>query len=228
MRLGKGGNLGVPTGRLLSITCTWATRPGAGADLSALLLNSAGRVEADEDFVFYNQPSSRGGWVRHNGKRLDPMSMTTDEVLVDTAGLSGAIDRIVFVASFDGSVGVTLASLQPIQAQVRLTDPGPGAPGEPLAEFVVAELSSETAAVMMELHRRGGGWKVRAVGQGYHDGLAGLARDFGVTVDDQSPPDGGTQQAPGQSDSVRAVPSGLPGPPPVDWTRPPVPVGYEL
>ena len=49
-------------------------------------------------------------------------------------------------------------------------------------------------------------WKVRAVGQGYHDGLAGLARDFGVDIDDEPPP----------------PPQG------VDWRRPPVPAGYEL
>ncbi|TDD95628.1 hypothetical protein E1298_04430 [Actinomadura rubrisoli] len=31
--------------------------------------------------------------------------------------------------------------------------------------------------------RRQGGWRLRAVGQGYADGLAGLARDHGVTID---------------------------------------------
>jgi stress response protein SCP2 len=35
------------------------------------------------------------------------------------------------------------------------------------------------------VHRRDGGWRVRAVGQGWADGLAGLARDFGIDVSDQ-------------------------------------------
>jgi stress response protein SCP2 len=37
--------------------------------------------------------------------------------------------------------------------------------------------------VVVEIYARGGAWKVRAVGQGYANGLAGIATDFGVTVD---------------------------------------------
>lgn len=47
---------------------------------------------------------------------------------------------------------------------------------------------TETAYVCGELYRRGGGWKFRAVGQGYASGLAGLATDFGIGVDDVRPP----------------------------------------
>ncbi|MEW2289400.1 TerD family protein [Streptomyces sp. NPDC047841] len=43
--------------------------------------------------------------------------------------------------------------------------------------------AGETAVVLAELHRRGEGWKVRAGGQGYASGLAGLATDYGVDVD---------------------------------------------
>lgn len=57
-------------------------------------------------------------------------------------------------------------SMMPLQAQVRLADLGSGQVGESWVEFVAVGLSSETAAVMFELYRRGGGWKVRAVGQG--------------------------------------------------------------
>ncbi|MEU8473445.1 TerD family protein [Streptomyces sp. NPDC029006] len=35
----------------------------------------------------------------------------------------------------------------------------------------------------MELYRRTGRWKARAVGQGYASGLAGLATDYGIGVD---------------------------------------------
>jgi uncharacterized protein YkwD len=42
--------------------------------------------------------------------------------------------------------------------------------------------------LLAEIYRRGTGWKLRAVGQGYADGLAGLARDFGVDVVEDGPP----------------------------------------
>ena len=44
------------------------------------------------------------------------------------------------------------------------------------------DASTETAMVFGELYRNGAEWKFRAVGQGYSDGLAGIARDFGVNV----------------------------------------------
>ncbi|MFD0331601.1 VWA domain-containing protein [Streptacidiphilus monticola] len=42
--------------------------------------------------------------------------------------------------------------------------------------------------LLAELYRRDGAWRVRALGQGYDTGLAGLAADFGVAVDDAPPP----------------------------------------
>ncbi|MFJ9760733.1 TerD family protein [Streptomyces sp. NPDC101149] len=44
-------------------------------------------------------------------------------------------------------------------------------------------VSRETVAIAVEVYRHGSGWKVRAVGQGYDTGLAGLAADYGINVD---------------------------------------------
>lgn len=44
--------------------------------------------------------------------------------------------------------------------------------------------TSETTLELAEFYRRGGGWRVRAIGQGYDDSLAALAVRYGVTVDD--------------------------------------------
>lgn len=49
--------------------------------------------------------------------------------------------------------------------------------------FTPAETAIMPTLVCAEIFRRQGGWRLRAVGQGYRDGLAGLARDYGVTVD---------------------------------------------
>ena len=44
----------------------------------------------------------------------------------------------------------------------------------------------------LEIYRRGDAWKIRAVGQGYADGLAGLATAFGIEIEesDADRPDG--------------------------------------
>ncbi|MBK3579847.1 TerD family protein, partial [Streptomyces sp. MBT65] len=46
----------------------------------------------------------------------------------------------------------------------------------------------ETVLLLAELYRRGTGWKLRALGQGYADGLAGVARDFGVDLAEDAAP----------------------------------------
>jgi stress response protein SCP2 len=189
VQLTKGANLTLPPTRAVTVTCTWTPRPGLDADLSALLL-AGGKVRGDADFVFYNPPASADRRVVHAGTRGEG----TGRVDVDLAGFDEAVTTVAFAVSLDGG---SLADLGPVRAQVG------GGAGEPLAVFVMDGLDVETAAVAVELYRRGAQWKVRAVGQGYRDGLAGLARDFGVDIDDEPPPG-------------------------IDWRHPPVPAGYEL
>lgn len=55
--------------------------------------------------------------------------------------------------------------------------------GTEIARYDLSEdASTETAMIFGEVYRNGAEWKFRAVGQGYASGLAGIARDFGVTV----------------------------------------------
>jgi uncharacterized protein YkwD len=88
---------------------------------------------------------------------------------------------------------------------VLLTD----ARERPFARFRPPPMPTETVALLVEVYRRAGTWRVRAVGQGYADGLAGLARDFGVEVADEAPDStagpASTYPAPGRSSSGGAA-----------------------
>ncbi|MDQ1634650.1 MAG: hypothetical protein QOJ32_1459, partial [Frankiaceae bacterium] len=139
-------------------------------DASALLLGSNGKVRNDEDFVFYNQPRSPEGSVTHQGK-----SGTTDALLVDLDGMPAQIETVAVAASTDGTPFGQVTGLH-----LRLSDEA----GAELVRFDITDASSETAFVFGELYRRQGAWKFRAVGQGWSTGLAGLAGDYGITVDD--------------------------------------------
>jgi hypothetical protein len=55
-----------------------------------------------------------------------------------------------------------------------------GASGAPLVSYTITGLGSESAVVALELYRRHGAWKVRAVGQGYATGLEALLTDHGL------------------------------------------------
>lgn len=205
MQLSKGQNCSVATAPI-QVTCQWATAPGSDADLSALLL-TAGRVRDDTDFVFYNQPASADSAVRYLGKRrAGPHA--EDRISIDLTAVRADVDTIAVALSLDHP-GRSLADLGPVNVSVFAGD------GPRPASFTISDMTTETAAVTVEIYRRDIGWKIRAVGQGYHDGLGGLARDFGVNVDDPDPsagaPDLTTFSAPR-----------------IDWTNPPVPAGYEL
>ncbi|MGW1714361.1 TerD family protein [Streptomyces sp. NPDC002156] len=155
--------------------------PGQGVpdvDASALLLGPDGRVRSDEDFVFYNQPRHPSGKVWRLGKKRVAEGLT-DTIQTDLTGVESGVGQILLVASADGVAFDRVRSLR-----ILLYD-GTVADGEPLAYFdVKPETGEETALICGELYRRGEGWKFRALGEGYSNGLEGLATDFGISVED--------------------------------------------
>ncbi|MFF6960145.1 VWA domain-containing protein [Streptomyces sp. NPDC008317] len=169
--LSKGANVPVAVPAVRA-ELAWGAGGGPDADASALLLAGGGKVRDDADFVFYNQPGHASGAVRHAGKRQ--AAVVTDTIEVDLARVEPGIERIMLCASADGGTFGAMTGLG-----LRLLD---AASGAELAYFPVTA-TSETALVAGELYRRGDGWKFRAIGQGYASGLAGLATDFGISVD---------------------------------------------
>ncbi|MFJ5897730.1 TerD family protein [Streptomyces sp. NPDC093064] len=170
-------------------------------DVSGLLLTADGKVRSDDDFIFYNQPSGPGVTYRSGG------GGAPDAIIVDTTAVPPGIEKIVVTASPDAA-GQTFQGIEPT-ATIRDADNG-----SPLATFTPPRLGTETALVVVEIYLRGGQWKARAVGQGYADGLAGIATDFGVTVEEPAP-------APVAPPQPVVPPQPLTPPPPAPAAQPP-------
>ncbi|WP_229881978.1 CAP domain-containing protein [Streptomyces alanosinicus] len=155
-----GGNVPLPAGVVL-------LRVSGPFDVSGLVGGADGRVGSDADFVFYNQPRAPGLRLRGDGG-----------LAVEPARLRAGACRVT-VAVSAAEPGTPLRRLP--APRLEVTD---GA-GRPLARFAPPRPGPETVLLLAELYLRpGAGWKLRAIGQGYADGLAGLARDFGVEVTD--------------------------------------------
>ncbi|NDU71672.1 stress protein [Actinomadura sp. DSM 109109] len=160
-----GGNLALPGGTI-SIEV-----PGP-FDLSALITGDDRKVSGDHDFVFYNQPSAPGA------------RLGAGVVMVDPPRLRAGASRVT----------VVISAAEPGTPLSRLPAPSlraVGSDGAVVARFDPPRPATETVLLLVEIYRRGDQWKLRAIGQGYADGLAGLARDFGVDVTDdgsQPPP----------------------------------------
>ena len=132
------------------------------ADLSVLLVEANGRVGRDEDFVFYNNPRSADGAV----------TLTANSASVSTDLLPQRCERVVVVVSAGNGNVMS-------DATAVLRQPGGGTE----FQFRPSDASRVSALVWGEIYLRNGNWRLRAIGQGWSDGLAGLARDFGVNVD---------------------------------------------
>ncbi|ORM25160.1 stress-induced protein [Williamsia sp. 1135] len=145
---------------------------GRHLDVSALLLTPAGKVRSDADLIFFNAPIGPG--VRH----VPGTASSPDAVVIAPASLPTSIDKVVITASLDPPT-TTFTGVNPVAELVDI------ASGDRQVAFTPANLSAETALVVFEVYRRGADWKVRAVGQGYANGLAGIATDFGITIDDE-------------------------------------------
>ncbi|MEY9965386.1 stress response protein SCP2 [Streptacidiphilus sp. MAP12-16] len=176
----KGSNTPLANVAAVRAVLRWRFVPGApDVDVSALLLAPGGRVRSDDDFVFYNQPRHPSGLVRHRSKaRLG--EEITDTVDIDLSRLPLEVERVVVGGSVEHGDFGEIPGLHILLYDIA---GGPGA--EPLARFDIGDTATVTALLCGELYRRGGGWKFRAIGQGYSSGLVGLATDFGITVDEE-------------------------------------------
>ncbi|MEV6277159.1 TerD family protein [Nocardia sp. NPDC051832] len=196
----------------------------APADLSALLVTERGKVRTDADFVFFNQPSGPG-------VNLQPAPAGQPASLaVSLNSVPPDIDQIRAVITLDDASS-NFGRFAPPTAIVSDSS------GNRLFEYQITGLQSESIVIALELYRRQGSWKVRAVGQGYAGGFAALVTDHGVTVEDSassaaaqaapppppvSPPSYPPQQPPQQQ---YAPPPGQGYPPPAQQAPPPQPTG---
>ncbi|MGP3966482.1 TerD family protein [Streptomyces sp. 6N223] len=169
------GDLSEDIGSLI-VSLGWVSPTGeSDADVSVLLLDGNGKVRSDDDFYFYNNPVAADGSVQVLGK-TPTADGNEDRISFDLTSVPPDVDRIVVAASrYDESHFEELDDLR-----VVVSDGG----GEKLLRFAIEDAGTVSAIIFGEIYRRGEEWKFRAVGQGYGNGLAGLATDFGVDIDD--------------------------------------------
>lgn len=200
LTLAKGQNLSLtktdPDMTKAMLGLGWDARSTNGVefdlDASALLVGADGKVRSDDDFVFYNQ---MGDKTLADGKNYDPATASVmyqgdnrtgegdgddEQILVDFGRVPGDIERVVFTVSIHDADKRNQNFGQVRNAFIRLVNDSTGV--EVVRYDLTEDYYSETSLIFAEVYRNGGEWKFRAVGQGYRDGLGGIARDFGVNI----------------------------------------------
>ncbi|MFJ7330114.1 TerD family protein [Streptomyces cyaneofuscatus] len=173
--LPRGGVVDLPAPRrdaapLWHITAAWAPQEAAEIDVVAFVLDEDEQVTFDEDFVFYGAPENPAGTVR-----LLTDGPAEQTIAVDLASLPPGSRKVAVAAAINGE-----ATFGDVGAVQVTTLPGTGA--APLARATLDAATTERTLLLAEFYRRGPVWRFRAVGQGYDDGLANLARGYGVDI----------------------------------------------
>ncbi|MFC4128203.1 TerD family protein [Nocardia rhizosphaerae] len=137
--------------------------PAGAVDVSAVLVTGDGRVRSDADFVFFNNPAAPG------------VQLVSDAaVSVDLTAVPADIQRVVIAGSTEAQ-GLRFGEVSGLRVAVD---------GDTQAlSFTPPGLDSETVLQAVALYRRGSGWRLDAIGQGYSAGLAAFATDHGIEVD---------------------------------------------
>jgi tellurium resistance protein TerD len=150
-------------------------------DASALLIGANGKVRSDADFIFYNQPADAAQSVVYQGDNRTGAGDGDDEqILIDLSLVPADVERVVITVSIHDAVARNQSFGQVRNSYVRILN---NETQVEIAKFELGEeVSTENSVVFAEVYRHAGDWKFKAVGQGFTDGLLGIARDFGVNL----------------------------------------------
>ncbi|MBT2504475.1 TerD family protein [Streptomyces sp. ISL-98] len=121
-------------------------------------------------------------WVAHPGSpnlpglEVSKQAAADHRLAVDLGALPDSVHRVSVLLALPVGVGGPARFGALAAPFVSVT----GLDGSEAASYTVTGLESESAVVALELYRRQGIWKVRAVGQGYAGGLAEMLGDQGL------------------------------------------------
>lgn len=155
-------------------------------DASVFLLNSNGKLQNDEDFIFYNNLESRNGAVVHTGdNRIGEEKIDNEVIMIDFSKLPDDIQRISIVVTIYDAEERKQNFGQVSNAYIRIAkmEDEFDDVGEHVLKFDLEnEFSSETALVIAEIYKENCEWKFKAVASGYQGGLESIVRSFGGNV----------------------------------------------
>lgn len=150
-------------------------------DAAAFLLNGQGKVNSDDDFIFYQNLKHASGSVEHLGDNLTGAGEGDDEeIQIDLSKVPENVEKIDFTVTIYEADERKQNFGQVENAFIRVVNKESG---EELIRYDLGEdFSIETAVVIGELYRNKGEWKFNAIGSGFSGGLAALCKNFGVNV----------------------------------------------
>lgn len=150
-------------------------------DVSLFMVSKSGKVEYDEDFIFYNNLKHPSEAVEHLGdNRTGDGDGDDEEILVDFSKMPDYVEKIAVTVTIYEAKERRQNFGQVNNSYVRLLNSDND---EELLRYDLGEdFSIETAVVVCEIYKHNGEWKFSAVGSGFEGGLEALCRNYGLNV----------------------------------------------
>ncbi len=173
-----------PTLREIMVGVGWDLRQFEGnpvdIDVSLFLLDKNDRTREDEDFVFYNNLSGRGGAVKHMGDSRTGAGQGDDEqVSIDLMALPFEVVKIAFVVSiYSLDEEHNFESVKNLYLRVLNKDTT-----HELFRFELPEEGGDGSAIRMgHFERIGSEWVFVAQSENVKGGLAKVATEHDIVV----------------------------------------------
>lgn len=192
INLQKGQKIDLTKGtkiKKIKVCLGWETKKYDGGfdfdlDASAFLLNKDGKVDTEDDVVFYNHLKHGSEAVAHSGDDRtgagDITHSNDKEIIsVDLSKVPPNKDKISFTITIYEAQQRRQNFGMVSGAFVRVLDVDTNQ--EVLRYNLGEDFSVETAVVVGEVYRHQGEWKFNAVGAGYAGGLAALVKNYGIS-----------------------------------------------
>lgn len=178
----------------------WKAQSGMELDASAFLLGTGGRVNREDDFIFYGNPKSVNGAVA-----LCDGSEDQQQFELEFSAIPVDVERIAFTITIYDAISRGQTFHQVSDMYLRILQP---VTSIEIIRFPLINFSVENSIVSGELYRHKGEWKFNAIGSGFHGGLAALCENFGVEILQSEP-------------SIPSEPPAPPAPPapPINLTK---------
>lgn len=163
----------------------WDARVTDGAefdlDATAFLIGDDGKVFEQPGAVGYFNEKAVDGAVSYGGDNRTGEGEGDDETIsIELQRLPQSIQKVVITVTIYEAEKRAQNFGAVENSFVRVVDE---VTGTEIVRFDLREdYDIETAMIMGEFYRHDGGWKFRAIGQGFKDGLHGMASKFGMQV----------------------------------------------
>lgn len=141
-------------------------------DSSVIMLSEKGKLEEEENFIFYNNSKSKCQSIELNSS---PLNNYKKSFKIDLNKSPNDISRIMFLLTIDNgdSLNHRFGNIKDIQ--IDLLDSS----NQVIFKYQVDQLSSETAIILSEIYKRNNEWKFQSVGNGFNAGLDKILEEYG-------------------------------------------------